>query len=252
MRIDQSIFLDTSVLKASVDSIPVLVARRERCVWGDKETVINVHRPALMNQNAELLKNNPERFQDTVALRFLAQFAKEGKIKLMTHPEVMHELWGLPRTTGSPLFFGAPIEKVEGPFRIARVVLDWTGTDHQYEFLRQVQHPRFAELQRVCGAYQGPDTPLNRNQLIDAWHVLCAESAGARYFLTHDDKLIRSLTGNRRRPATALWPITPTVLLRALIANNPMWLWSLLREWRKQKKSGRQLAKPMQECDWWR
>jgi len=54
-------------------------------------------------------------------------------------------------------------------------------------------------FRRRVGHFTGSDRPLNRGQLIDAFHILCAESAGANYFLTLDDSLIRTL-GSRKTP----------------------------------------------------
>jgi hypothetical protein len=136
---------------------------------------------------------------------------------------------------------------VEGPFQYGRVVVDGTRRDHQYEFLRSVKHARFTELQRSCGAYQGADKPMQRNQLLDAFHVLCAESASATYFLTLDDKLIRALmSGSPRKTSVTL--TTPKRLLVGLIFHHPVWLWSVWRERRRLLKSGRNLAAVTQDA----
>jgi hypothetical protein len=249
MRTRPSVFLDTSVLKAAVDTRLVLIPEPQRIEWGGREFEVDVHRPVFVNQNAQYLaQGNRERFEDTVALRFIAALAKEGKIKLFMHQEVLIELMGLPRVTGEgPRFYGAPIENVEGPFQYGRIVFDSTGRDYQYEFLSQVEHPRFKELQRACGAYQGPNNPLHRNQLLDAFHILCAESASATYFLTHDDSLIRVLTGRWPRKTTVT-PITPKRLLISLCCRRPTWLWSVWRERGRILKSGRRLDAATQDA----
>lgn len=250
MRLEApSVFLDTTVLKAAVDTRLVLVPEPQELEWGDKKFEVDVHRPVLVNQNTKYLaQGNRERFEDTVALRFVAALAKERRIKLLTHREVLIELMGLPRTTGGgPRFYGAPIEQIDGPFQYGRVVFDGTGRDYQYEFLSRVEHTRFKELQRACGAYQGPNKPLHRNQLLDAFHILCAESASATYFLTHDDSLIRVLANDAARKTTVT-PITPKRLLVSLVCRRPMWLWSIWRERRRLLKSGRKLHAVAQDA----
>ena len=132
-----AVFLDTVVLKASIDTRLVLLPERETLQWGDQEITADVYRPAFVNPNVKFLKQgNRKRFEDTVALRFLAAFAREDKITLLIDEEVLLELMKLPRTVGDgPQFYGAPIRKVEGPFKYGRVVADASAIDHQYEFL---------------------------------------------------------------------------------------------------------------------
>jgi len=249
MHTPPSVFLDANVLKASVDTRLVLVPEPQRIEWGGREFEVDVHRPVFVNQNTRYLaQGNRERFEDTVALRFIAALAKEGRITLLMHQEVWFELMGLPRATGEgPKFYGAPIENVEGAFQYSRIAFDGTGRDYQYEFLSRVEHPRFKELQRACGAYQGPNKPLHRNQLLDAFHILCAESASATYFLTLDDSLIRVLTGRWPRKTTVT-PITPKRLLISLVCRRPTWLWSIWRERRRLLKSGRKLDRAAQDA----
>jgi hypothetical protein len=243
-----SVFLDTNVLKASVDTRLLLVPEPQKIDWGGREFEVDVHRPVYVNQNIKYLaQGNRNRFEDTVALRFIAALAKEAKIRLLMHQEVLFELMGLPRVAGGPTFYDAPIQNVDGPFQYGRTVVDGTGRDHQYEFLCGVKHARFTELQRACGAYQGADRPLQRNQLLDAFHVLCAESAAATYFLTLDDKLIRVLmSGSPRKTSVTL--ITPKQLLVTLACHHPRWLWSIWRERRRLLKSGRNLAAVTQDA----
>ena len=197
-----SIFLDTGVIKACLDTRLMLLPECKKIMWAGHEIEATVHRPVYINQNLYFLRQgNRARFEDTVALRFIAALAKEGKIELQMQGEVFHELMGLPGAMDdSPLFHGAPITTVAGPVQYGRIVADGFGTDYQYEFLVSLTHSRFQALQKVCGAFQGHGRPLHRNQLIDAFHVWCAESSRATYFLTHDDKLVSALN-RARRPA---------------------------------------------------
>lgn len=244
-----SIFLDTTVLKASVDTRMVFLPEPQKVEWGDQKFELNVHKPVFVNQNLKfLMQGSKKRFLDTVVLRHIAAFARESKIDLVCHKEVFFELMGLPRTIGhEPRFHGATIRQVEGPISYSRIVADGTRRNHQYEFLSGVKHPRFEELQRICGAFQGEGRPLHRNQLLDAFHLLCAESAGAHYFLTLDDKLIRTLSKNGPgRVHTKL--VIARDLLKSLLAAHPSWLWSFAREQWRLLRSGRRLDAPFQDA----
>lgn len=249
MRQVPSVFLDTSVLKASVDTRLVFTPEPRKINWGGRECEIDVYRPVYVNPNVRYLEQgNVKRFKDTVALRIVAALAKEGKIRLLVHREVLLELWKLPRVAdGGPRFYGAPIEEIEGPVTYRRIVADGSGADHQYAFLARLRHPRFEALQKVCGAYQGDEKPLQRNQLIDAFHVFCAESAAAMYFLTLDDKLVRVVSEGRARK-TSVIPITPRRLVAGLLYRRPTWLWSVFRERRRLAKSRRDLTASAQDA----
>ncbi len=84
----------------------------------------------------------------------------------------------------------------------------------QFEFLSGLHHERFMELQKLTGAHQG-QRKANRNQLLDAFHIWCAEHSDCDYFLTMDLKLIRMVSNNRKRnlrlklvgPSELLWEI---------------------------------------------
>lgn len=64
----------------------------------------------------------------------------------------------------------------------------------QYEFLCSLKHKRFLQLQRATGAYQGPNG-INENQLLDAFHLWCAEYNASDFFLTLDFNLARAVKG---------------------------------------------------------
>lgn len=244
-----AIFLETTVLKASVDTQLVLVPQSETVRWGDRDITIDVHHPVYLNQNIKFLRQGQrERFEDTIALRFIAALAKEEKIKLLIHEEVYIELMGLPRVFGSgPLFYGAPVHKIRGPIEYGRIVVDGTRKDYQYEFLSGVRHPRYLELQKLCGAYQGDGRPPNRNQLIDAFHLFCAESSEADYLLTLDDKLAKAISNDKTRKVSVM-PISPKRLLITLAFKRPTLLWSILKERWRIARSGRKLYAEAQDA----
>lgn len=244
-----SVFLETTVLKASVDTRLVLVPRPKVMRWGDRDITVDVHHPVYVNQNVKFLRHGQrERFEDTVALRFIAALAKEGKLKLLSHEEVYLEATGLPRVYGhGPLFYGAPVCKIHGPFEYSRVVADGSGRDHQFEFLSKVTHPRYLELQKICGAFQGKDRAPHRNQLIDAFHLLCAECSQAEFLLTLDDKLAKAIANDKTKSVKVI-PIAPKRLLTTLASKRPTLLWSILKERWRIARANRNLSAEAQDA----
>ncbi len=96
-------------------------------------------------------------------------------------------------------FYGAPYEIVDAPIEYSGVLIGM-GMDArqmQYDFLSSLNDRRFLKLQKMTGAFQG-ERRANRNQLLDAFHLWCAEHNECEYFLTLDFSLIRVLRKNRR------------------------------------------------------
>lgn len=129
--------------------------------------------------------------------------------------ETRLESWGLRNMDSQTgLFYGAEIETIDAPIQYSRVMVS-AGMDAdrlQYDFLARQEHPRFKELQKATGAYQGLK-PLNRNQLLDAFHFWCAEHNSCDYFLTLDFTLVHMLsTAHQRRPSTTI-AVTASELL---------------------------------------
>lgn len=86
--------------------------------------------------------------------------------------------------------------------------------DDQYDFLRSLDHERFVKLQKIAGAYQGR-RPVNRNRLLDAFHLWCAEHNGADYFLSLDLKLARLIERSKSKPTVPV--VRPSQLLAAVL-----------------------------------
>lgn len=112
-------------------------------------------------------------------------------------------------------FYGAPISTVDAPIVYGRMIADAfkDSKDLQYDFLCSIDHERLLEIQRMTGTYQG-ENPVHRNQLLDAWHLGCAEQSNCDFFLSLDFGLARIVLQSKR-PATV--PIVrPTELLNAI------------------------------------
>ena len=153
----------------------------------------------------------------------VANAAREGKIKLLSHIETMTELLGilLFPSPGQSVFDGIEIEHVDGPIEYSRLVTplsafsEDSAKDLQVQFFEQLHHPRFLQIRRACGAYQGEGVSVRPNQIIDAFHIWSAESAGATHFLTTDFKLTRVVANYKKAPLR-LKVVTPSQLLEEI------------------------------------
>jgi len=189
------VFIDTNILKFSATELPRLAPRKQSLNWGGNNIEVTVHDSVEINRN-DLIKNNDALKAETELLRPLAEIGKQGALNYVMNVETELESWGIPNMDSrGGRFYGAPIQIVEAPFKYERTVASSaSGSDNlQFDFLRSLAHPRFTELQKMTGAYQGERGP-NKNQLIDAFHLWCAEHNKCDFFLTLDLKLIKVLS----------------------------------------------------------
>lgn len=192
------VYLDTTVLKFSATQLPRLRPRQQIVNWGGREYEVIVHDPIDINPNDGI--SNPELKAEAGLLPKLAELGKKGHIKYVMQTETQIESWGLPKMdSAAGRFYGAPCSTVEAPITYGRIVFGGDDpVEMQFEFLKNISSPRFAEIQRMTGAYQG-EGRTNRNQLLDAFHLWCSEHNKCDYFLTLDFTLMKVLKQNRKR-----------------------------------------------------
>lgn len=127
-------------------------------------------------------------------LRKIADLAKVGTIELLWNAEVTVELLGQLKIGGPrPAILEAGATRVPSPVHFSRTLsppslLDNDWARWQIRCLRQLQHPRYLQMQRALGAHD-PRAKNADNQLIDAYYVWCADAAGATHLLSTDFKL---------------------------------------------------------------
>lgn len=186
------VYVDTNILKFSATALHRYVPTKRNIDWGGKEVEIVIYEPRIINPNLGI--KNAELKGEADLLPEVANLSRQGKVSFVMQFEARGESWGIPNMDSkADQFYGVEIDSIEAPFKYSRVVAGGgVKTDHQYEFLKRVQHPRFDQLQKITGAWQGKN-PKNRNQLLDAFHLWCAEHAGVEYFLTLDFKLQRQV-----------------------------------------------------------
>jgi hypothetical protein len=211
------VFIDTNILKFSAVKKHVYRPKTETINWGGFEHSVQLHEPYTTN-DLHKIKNETQR-RDAVLLGMLAYAGISGRLNFHIHHEVKHETWGLPgMTSASGQFFGCPINSVPDPdVPRDRTVIGGTRTfkEHALDFLSDIRNPRFVELTKMTGAYQGKDKPLNHNQALDAYHIWCAECANMHYFLTMDYKLQKVV--GRSKTKTPVAVRTPDQLLREVL-----------------------------------
>ena len=184
-----SVFLDTSALKFASAALPRMQPRSQSIRWGDKEFDVIVHDFVTINPNERI--SNEQLKAEVNLLADLANLGKDGTVDFVIQVETELESWGLPKMDSETgIFFGAPITRIDAPIEYGRTMFaaGSNSRDMQYAFLAGLDHPRFREIQKITGAYQGKNPP-NRNQLLDAWHLWCAEGHGCNFFLSLDQKL---------------------------------------------------------------
>jgi hypothetical protein len=208
------IYIDTTVLKFSATRLPRLRPRQQVINWGGKEFEVTVHDFVHVNPNDSI--DNPELKAEAALLPSLAEAGKTGVVNYVIQVETLFESWGIPKMdseTGK--FYDAPCEYVEAPIKYSRTLVGagFDARDMQFRFLSSVKSKRFLELQKITGAYQGPGK-LNRNQLLDAFHLWCAEHKRCDYFLTLDFKLIKALRKQKGRLLSEV--VKPSELMNKL------------------------------------
>ena len=177
-----------------------LFHRSHGWLGGGREIEMEWSKPYTTNSILKI--KHPPLKRDAVFLPILAKAGLLGHIKFLRSPEIDMEAAGLPSTaSASGRFFGCPVEQVKLPTNSPRMWLgggrsadEWTDS-----FLASISHPRFKELCKVVGAYQGEKNPLHRNQARDALHIWTAEEAGADAFLTMDYKLGKMIKNDPKK-----------------------------------------------------
>jgi len=184
------VFLDSSALKMAVQRRIVGRRRRKTLEWGGRETVAEVVQFMPLDPTGGLQRGQRREAQRLPVIAWLSLL---GRADLITHAETLWEFFGLPRTDDSfGRFFGASVGSAESPLPYGRVLAgghSGSARDLQARFLQGISHPRFEQLKRATGAYQG-SRPSPINELADTFHVWCAETAVADVFLTLDEDLV--------------------------------------------------------------
>lgn len=208
-------FIDTNVFKFSAIRLRRLLPRTVTVPLGGRQHEVVVHELGYINPNEAILI--PPLKQEVGLLPRIATLAKNNEVTLVTHFETQLEVSKLPNSNSETgLFFGASIDLAEDPVPYCRVIggygcTDWR--DEQLRFLGSISHKRYLEIQRIVGAWQGK-RGLNPNQLLDAFHLWCAESNRCEFFLTLDFRLEKVVRRSKKKLSVQV--VCPSELLGIL------------------------------------
>lgn len=204
----KKVFIDTNILKYAADHLERWFPIKQTIVWGANTLTLDVYRPATVLPNEKLADTSKT---ETKLLPQIAEMANRKQIEILLSHEVMFEFWHLPNTDGQGgRFYGAPITWVNAPIQYSRLL---GKKEYTISFLKNINHNRFKQLQVACGAYQGEN--INENQLIDAFHIWCAEAANTDYFLTCEKKLINQILHHKKYPPKVK-VILPSTLIKEI------------------------------------
>ena len=209
-----TVFLDTNVFKFSATALRRYVGRQQSTQWGPLRVESVVYTEELLNPNDRI--QNRQLKAEADLLPAIAELGLQGRARFVISDEAKYEQWGLPGLDSQTgLFFGAAVDVVEAPIIYARVMggLGIDGRLEQLRFLSEIPDKRFLALQKASGAYQGR-TSRNRNQLLDAFHLWCAEHNHCEFFLTLDFKLKRVLAASRAQ--LHIQVVTPSEFLESI------------------------------------
>jgi hypothetical protein len=210
------VYLDANVFKFSATRLLRVISRETLVDWGEtKQAVTQAYDLVTVNPN-EGITNNPELKREAELLPHVAALVGSGRVDFLINIETQMEIWGLPNLDSETgRLYGAARRVVEAPVAYNRIMFGGNAgyKEEQFNFLRSLQHDRFLELQRVTGAYQG-EAEINRNQLVDAFHLWCAEHNACDFFLSLDFKLARVIETSKNKPKVPI--VRPSQLLAAL------------------------------------
>lgn len=231
-------FLDTTVLRLGINDERIWVPVGKEIELKGQKIVIDSSLLASKNPNLRFLsQGNYEAFHDSLLLGMMARLAKKKQMEFYTHHEARWELFSLPIKIGRSVFDDVEIKSVADPFPYSYSKGLSDGSERQYKFLSEIKDQRFLEIQRAVGAYQGPRNPRQRNQLLDAFHILCAERSGLEFFVTMDCKLIK-LWSHRNQSKSTIRVVSPSGFLGVWRGSNPIrWLALVLSASREAKSA---------------
>ena len=165
--------------------------------------------------------------KETVAARLLSQFDRLPNVTFMQHWETDWE-WRRRDSSwpgiGSP-FRGVNMVEADSPVERFRVVAG-RGAPEPERIFDGIDHSRFVFLQQLAGVQPGMSAKKRASQLMDAWHLWCAEHNACDYFLTMDAKLIRLVGAPRRCSSQEPYGVQllkPSVLLRRMVDYSGYW-----------------------------
>lgn len=152
--------------------------------------------------------NHQKTYQEALACSYIEDLARKGIVTLVwgleTHLEtVLKSPFSEPNPSIISLIQGA-----EAPIHYTRPL----SPDSRLAFLRGISNRLFDKWKQALGVVT--DSTRETNQLMDAWHLWTAEHNNCDYFITADQKMIKS--NKSRKITTEMAIVSPTEFIEAL------------------------------------
>lgn len=181
------VFLDTCIYKAAAR---VTVFGKKVHHYNQDGEYKGWHIPIVdYNYNEDVPDDRHRKELEHVAS--IARLFVHGVLRAADSPEVRLEFLSLPKSGGGPSLL-REVEREQlmppVPWPMHLRLSHWR--EDLSAHLKVIRDPRFHEIKKMVGAYQG-DKPAPFNQLLDALYLWTAERGGCQYFLTVDHKLRR-------------------------------------------------------------
>ena len=185
--------------------------------WGGR-IIKSTSYPRYEVSDKRITFDNRELLKETLGLQLLARFDRLPTVHFLQQFETQLETKHKPRVS-VPLF-GTKVLPAGNPIPYARTISGY-GASSQLKFVERIEHARFRYFQKLVGVQEGMGENRRRAQMLDAWHLWCAEHNQCAYFLTMDFKLVRMLSqaANARassQPRTPVRAVKPSQLLNEL------------------------------------
>ena len=212
------VYVDANIYKFAATALPRLFPRKQIIDWGHTTSEHHYYELGYLNPNDRI--SDPAFRAEVDLIEAIATQVKIGRLRAVTNFETTLEIWGLPKMdSASGKFYSAKVDNVPAAVEGSRLLFYGSRNidEIQQKFFRRIRHPRFLELQKLTGGYQGKDD-YNSNQMLDAFALWCAEYNGCDYFLTLDLKLISLVRNAKLRPVRPqlVRPSELIVAMRAL------------------------------------
>ena len=216
------VFVDTNIFKYSASELRRFRPSKQDIDWAGKKHVVEVYEEIIVNPN-DNITNNARLRSEVDLIPEIVHLQNSESIQFCITSELDVETMGIPSMDSlSGRLYGAEIIWVDPPIKYARVVSGWCldAKEDQYEFIRSLKSPRFEQIQKAVGAYQGVNPP-NRNQLLDAFHLWCAEHACCDFFLTAEAEKLNRMMSQKKNFSYEPSIVSPSELLSVLDGGFP-------------------------------
>ncbi len=229
-------FLDTTVVRNSQQVRTEWYENPKSVTWGDREfTVPLIESRERIPSEKFKRDGNLKAFRDAKRIRYIEKLASLGLIRLVCDFELHWEFISRRKMNKGIPSIVKYLEKVHSPIVYGRTVVSaFSREDHQFEFLKNLKHPRYDEWKKAANVVAS--SKKEKNQLLDAFSLWTAEHNWCDYFVTMDYKLIEFVKASSIK--TNLNLVRPTQLVIGALPMIPAAVCERAGNWLSRKLIG--------------